>query len=382
MNNYIDLKQTYTPYTLLPRAVFSVKKHSSFRLLVLLAYFYSMTMTENSFVRFSYSELRHILTLKDPDTRKGDRTVRDLIKLCEELGFIVSRDTKDRSTAFLINVLDIPEIIDPENAPAGFFKFPKLITLLPVSAQAKAVLIFLYSMQKKTSHKIKVSRERIRKTLKLKNQSLAKAIRELENIGVLKIEREEGKTNCYYLIPPVAGKKWNWNVLTVYRMKKEYPLHPLLSFFKNFPPVTVKTKIPDILKINAVSYKRKKGIKTGKVALAIKYIPRKKAAEAIRKTKPVKPEVSELKQVLQRVSRNSYLLSRTQVVPALWQPVYDVLGKDAEIFVRMFFTVRERLGSMFQVKSPVGFLVTALHNTKVLNEFLEKFYVAVGRRYG
>ena len=325
----IKLKQRETPYTILPRAVFSIKDHSLFRVLVLLAYFYSMAMTEESYVEYTYRELRKLLELKDPHTKKGNGTVSKLIKLLEENGIIVEKETSPSSKATLVNVLDFPDIFDKE-VPEGFFRFPKLILLLPVSVKARALLIYLFSKIRKTGKPVKISRSTIVKELHISKNDVAGLLRELEENGLIEIKKNAGKSHLYVL---KEVKEWPKEILElIYILNSNHP------FVRGSMDVEEEDRADPKI-------------------------------------------VNEVKETLKELKQHKYQLSRKPAPENLYRPLYDILGKDAETLLKMYFRLEELLPRNYStIRNPLGFLLSIFWKDRGadFDELLKKFCLATG----
>jgi len=232
------------PFTVLPKAVFYLRRNhntrrsSLFRLLLTTCYFYSKAMTEDLEARITYSELMKILDCKSMNS------ITTILTLLEDSLIIADREYdphKKQSTIILSHPTVIAERVQSaigikvrENI---IFKFPKILLLLPISPQAKTILLYLYSKKNYPEDwEVPVTGKEIMKHLKLKKETVFKALKELYDKGLITEVGKQNKLTIVKIIPPILVDKenkpsWYWDKKLVHSAFMDFPTHPFWKLY-------------------------------------------------------------------------------------------------------------------------------------------------------
>ena len=250
------------PFTILPKAIFHLRKDSKarssvFRLLIATCYFYSKSMTEDLEARITYSELMKILGCNSMNT------ITTILQFLEDSAIIVEKEY-DSHNKYTTVTLSHPTILAEriQNATGIkveeniIFKFPKILFLLPISPQAKSVLLYLYSKKNYPEDwEVPATSREIAANLKLKRKNTLDAIKELLETNLIKECSKKGKTPVFQLIPPISIDEekskpiWLWSEEIIQKAHANFPLHPFWKLYienKLIKEIDNKHQINDI----------------------------------------------------------------------------------------------------------------------------------------
>jgi hypothetical protein len=232
------------PFTILPKAIFHLRKDnktrtSVFRLLLTACYFYSKSMTEDLEARITYSELMKILNCNSMNT------ITTILQFLEDSAIIVEKEY-DPHNKYTTVILSHPTVLAErvQNATGIkvreniIFKFPKILFLLPISPQAKSVLLYLYSKKNYPEDwEIPVTSREITEQLKLMKKNALDAIKELLKTNLITEAGKKGKTTTFKLIPPISIDEeknkptWLWPEETIQKAYVGFPFHPFWKLY-------------------------------------------------------------------------------------------------------------------------------------------------------
>ena len=238
----IALGQREVPFTLLPKATFRIRRsekqrYSLFRLLLLLSYLYSLSMTNE---RKAFTSVRELMKVLSTNSYEG---VIELLNVLERNNIIVARNydpKKKRTEITLANYTEIPEIAttwDDRKVIRDdlYFKFPKLITILPITPQAKAIYLCLCALRKKAKDwTVTTSVSEIQKVLNLYRKSVITSLRELEEKGLIKLLERGKHGSTYEIVRPVADGELLWSEELLQATFHSFPSHPFLDYYSAF----------------------------------------------------------------------------------------------------------------------------------------------------
>lgn len=233
----------FFPY---PSALFRIGNQYKWkvRFLVGLGYLYALCH-ENDIASTSYKELENVMV-----TRSSNR-VGEVLKQLEYFNskvnevLISSGRTKSlrliirnqgRNKGTVLSYLSSHDLtyFDSNNL---LFPVPKLAFLLPVSAQAKAVYIYLWYLKAINYICPGPSFRKIAKSLRINRKGVSEYISELENLEILRVSKSRFKKE-YHLKSPE-----DWSADLLRKIEKIYGKnHPFLVNFEYNHPIYERKK--------------------------------------------------------------------------------------------------------------------------------------------
>ena len=239
----ITVKQREAPFTLLPKAIFRLrrsekKRYSLFRLLLLTSYLYSLSMTDDRRALTSVRELMKVLSTNSHET------IVELLGVLERSGIIVSRrydSQRKRTEIILANYTEIPEVATnwdnrKEVRDDLYFKFPKLITILPISAQAKSVYLYLCALRKRPKEWIVTTTiSDAQKILNLRRNVTVSSFKELEEKNLIRLLGRSKSGSTYEIVRPISEEgKLSWSKELIQATVFSFPSHPFSDYFISY----------------------------------------------------------------------------------------------------------------------------------------------------
>ena len=109
--------------------------------------------------------------------------------------------------------------VEPNNK---FFPVPKLAFLLPVSAQAKAIYLYLHYLKDRENPAVRVSAKRIGETLRIDRKKVNEYLKQLESINAVSFK----KNNSLEIL---IKSPLHWNTEAFLKIQETYGKHPFLK---------------------------------------------------------------------------------------------------------------------------------------------------------
>jgi biotin operon repressor len=218
---------------MLPTAIFEAGRQFKWkaRFILGLGYLYALCYNGNKAVT-TVSELKQILSTKSVSR------IYELLDIIETFNRSIFIEAGKTYTGNFINftrgkygktefTLVMPQELYYLYENNRFFPVPKISFLLPVSAQAKAIFIFLHYLKNKGSNFVSVGVRKLAEELTIDKVKVKNYVDELREIGVLAIQKEPKKRTSYIIRSPE-----NWSKELILSLFHQYSLLSIKDVLK------------------------------------------------------------------------------------------------------------------------------------------------------
>ena len=220
-------------FLMFPTALFKIGHQFKWkaRFIVGVGYLYALCYN-NNIAKTTFRELQNVMSTTSV------RKIYELLDQIETLDrlvvtqsggvfpehFVKMKPGKHGGTVIELILPQELSYVEPNNR---FFPVPKLAFLLPTSAQAKAIYIYMHYLKNRGSNVVEIGIRKLAKDLRLGIGKISKYIQELKEIGIIAFTTGSNQSNQteYYI---KSYKEWEDEVL--FKIREIYGnTHPFLK---------------------------------------------------------------------------------------------------------------------------------------------------------